>query len=222
MSEIETIKADLRSAIDNCRPDGTYEDDVFETIHALVKRLVPLSPTPRPLDNQSFIESPWGSHFAQFGPKHTAGKPIKHQTSLKLQSFAKFPDTPVMTGDIIQEIRVEGHHYNNVVRVKTLDGKAEADLISWGRYKIAEEAPQRYVVDFYAFELRSAQGASDDEVRAQFNLEQGSPLYREMKPPKLHSDVVYCDDDMRINFGSMGGVYVMNRLHDAGKSVAFK
>jgi hypothetical protein len=33
--------------------------------------------------------------------------------------------------------------------------------------------------------------------------------------------VVYCDDDMRINFGSMGGVYVLNRLNTPGKSVTF-
>lgn len=221
MTDIAALKADLRAAIDDCREDGTYEDAAFDRIHTLIGELVPHTPTPRPIDKQDFVESCWGSHFAQFGPKHTAGKPIKHVTSLKLQSFARFPDTPVQVHDIDQEIRVEGKHYNNVVDITTPDGAHSATIIVWGRYAIDPETPQRYAVEFYAVELIGPEGTADDDLRDQFGLEEGSPLYRELKPPKLHSDVVYCDDDMRINFGSMGGVYVMNRLNKPGKSVAF-
>lgn len=221
MSDINIIKSELRTAIDQCNPDGTYEDDVFAKIHDLIKDLVPLTPTPRPFDEQKFVESPWGSHFAQFGPKHTAGKPIKHETTLKLQSFAQFPDVPILVHDIDQEIRVDGNHYNNVTRVTTLDGKHQALLIVWGRYAVSEDDPQRYAVDFYKIEIRAPDGVSDDALRSQFGLEDGFALEREMKPPKLHSDIVYCDDDMRINFGSMGGVYVMRRLDGPGKSVSF-
>ena len=64
-------------------------------------------------------------------------------------------------------------------------------------------------------------GGSDDAVRVQFGLEAGYPLRHELKPMKLHSDVVYCDESMRINFGSMGGVYVLERLPGPGKSVTF-
>jgi len=220
-SDAETIKQGLRAAIDDCQPDGTYDDATFERIHALIEKLVPLTPTPRPLDHQDFVEAPWGSHFAQFGPKHTAGKPIQHETSMKLQSFAKFPDVPIKVLDIDQEIRVEGKHYNNVTAITTPDGAHSATLIVWGRYDIPEDHPQRYSVEFYAVELVPPEGVSEDDLRAQFGLEEGSDLRRELKPPKLHSDVVYCDDDMRINFGSMGGVYVMNRKHGPGKSVNF-
>lgn len=221
MSENEAIKVQLREAIDACQPDGTYDDETFDRIHALIEKLVPLTPTPRPLDAQDFVEAPWASHFAQFGPRHTAGKPIKHDTSMKLQSFAAFPDLPIKVHDIDQEIRVEGKHYNNVVSITTPDGNHSATLIVWGRYSIPEDNPQRYSVEFFAVELAAPEGVSPDELRAQFGLEEGSGLRRELKPPKLHSDVVYCDDDMRINFGSMGGVYVMNRKHTAGKSVSF-
>jgi hypothetical protein len=91
----------------------------------------------------------------------------------------------------------------------------------WGRYRIPPDQPQRYSVDFYAAELVPPEGVSAAELRAQFGLENGFALKRALKPPKLYSDVVYCDDDMRINFGSMGGVYVMNRRHTPGKSVSF-
>lgn len=221
MADIVTLKSDLNKAIDACQPDGTYDDETFDRIHDLIKQLVPQTPTPSPLEKQDFIESPWGSRYAQFGPKHTAGKPINHVSSLKLQSFAKFPDFPIQVHDIDQEIRVDGKHYNNVTDISTTDGKHHATLIAWGRYSVEEEDPQRYIVEFYALEIRPPEGVSEDEIRAQFGLEEGSDLRRELKPPKLHSDIVYCDDDMRINFGSMGGVYVMKRLNGPGKSVSF-
>ncbi len=221
MSENEALKEQLRKAIDACQPDGTYDDATFERIHALIEQLVPLTPTPRPIDAQEFVEAPWGSLFAQFGPRHTAGKPIRHQSSMKLQSFATFPDIPIRVHEIDQEIRVEGKHYNNVVSITTPDEAHAANLIVWGRYAIEPDTPQRYAVEFYAVELVPPEGVSADALRAQFGLAAGSDLRRDLKPPTLHSDVVYCDDDMRINFGSMGGVYVMKRKHAAGKSVSF-
>jgi hypothetical protein len=221
MSENEALKAKLRAAIDACQPDGTYDDATFERIHALIGELVPLNPTPRPRDAQEFIAAPWSLQFAQFGPRHTAGKPIRHVSSLKLQSFNTFPDHPIKVHEIDQEIRVEGKHYNNVLSITTPDEAHPATLIVWGRYEIPPDQPLRYSVDFYAVELVPPEGVSSEELRGQFGLEDGFELRRELKPPKLHSDVVYCDDDMRINFGSMGGVYVMNRRHTPGKSVSF-
>jgi len=221
MADVAAIKAQLNQAIDACLPDGTYDDETFDSIHALIADLVPLTPTPSPLNSQEFVAAPWGSRFAQFGPKHTAGKPIQHETTMALQSFGQFPKVPILVHNIDQEIRVDGAHYNNVTGVSTPDGAHTATLIVWGRYDVTDENPVRYSVDFYAIELRAPDGVSDEDLRAQFGLEEGFDLTREMKPPKLHSDIVYCDDDMRINFGSMGGVYVMTRLDTPGKSVAF-
>jgi hypothetical protein len=221
MGDVQALKQALRAAIDDCRPDGTYDDAGIDRVHALIEQLLPLNPTPRPIDHQAFVASPWASHFAQFGPKHTAGKPIKHLTSMKLQSFNAFPDLPIKVADLNQEIRVDGAHYNNVTTVTTPDDQHSALLIMWGCYHIAPETPQRYSVEFYAVELVPPAGVSGEALRVQFGLEPDAPLRRELKPPKLHSDVVYCDDDMRINHGSMGGVYVLRRLATPGQSVSF-
>ncbi|MEM6585604.1 MAG: PAP/fibrillin family protein [Pseudomonadota bacterium] len=222
MTDIAPLKEKLRATIDACQADGTYDDATYDAIHALIHELVPHSPTPRPFDEQEVVEGPWTSHYAQFGPKHTAGKPTKHETSMKLQSFSRFPDVPIKVEDIDQEIRIEGGHYNNVVAIQTPDEAHHATIIVWGRYEVGSEEPQRYAVEFYAVELVPPPGVSEEEVREQFGLEPGFPLRQELKPPKLHSDVVYCDEDMRINFGSMGGVYVLNRLDTPGKSVSFE
>lgn len=221
MTDIATLKAELLAAIACAQPDGSYADADFDRIHAAIAALVPLTPTPDCLAAQAFVASPWRSLYSQFGPRHTAGKPTRHQTTMNLQSFNKFPAVDMFVSDIDQEIRVAEAHYNNVVSIQTLDGAYSAEMIVWGRYTLNAEAPQRYVVDFYAVELRPPAGVSADDVRAQFGLPEGHPLKSELKPMKLHSDVVYCDDDMRINFGSMGGVYVLQRLTTPGKSVSF-
>ncbi|MFZ4689990.1 MAG: PAP/fibrillin family protein [Polymorphobacter sp.] len=221
MTDIAPIKAELLAAIACARPDGSYDDADFDRIHAAIAALTPLTPTPDCLVAQDFVASPWRSLYSQFGPRHTAGKPTRHQTTMNLQSFNKFPAVDMFVHDIDQEIRVADAHYNNVVSIQTLDGAHKAEMIVWGTYSIDAATPQRYSVNFYAVELRPPAGVSEADVRAQFGLPADHPLKSELKPMKLHSDVVYCDDNMRINFGSMGGVYVLKRLKTPGKSVAF-
>jgi PAP_fibrillin len=221
MSDIATIKAELLAAIAAAEPDGSYGDAAFAHIHAAIAALTPLTPTPSCFAAQDFVQSPWRSLYSQFGPRHTAGKPTRHQTTMNLQSFNKFPAVDMFVSDIDQEIRVADGHYNNVVSISTLDGAHHAEMIVWGTYSIDPATPQRYAVNFYAVELRPPAGVSEAQVRAHFGLPADQPLKAELKPMKLHSDVVYCDNDMRINFGSMGGVYVLRRLATPGKSVSF-
>ena len=71
--------------------------------------------------------------------------------------------------------------------------------------------PQRYVVNFYRGQIRGQNGESDEEIRAAFGFEPNVEIDFELKSPPLHSDIVYCDDDMRINFGSVGGKYILTR-----------
>lgn len=222
MSDIATIKAELLAAIADAEPDGSYGDEAFARIHAAIAELTPLTPTPSCFAAQDFVQSPWRSLYSQFGPRHTAGKPTRHQTTMNLQSFNKFPAVDMFVSDIDQEIRVADAHYNNVVSISTLDGAHKAEMIVWGTYNIDPATPQRYAVNFHTVELRPPAGVSDAEVRSQFGLPADQPLKSELKPMKLHSDVVYCDDDMRINFGSMGGVYVLKRLTTPGKSITFE
>jgi hypothetical protein len=105
--------------------------------------------------------------------------------------------------------------------IEAPDGKMRAHFIVYGRYNVLPDHPQRYMVEFYKVALEAIDGTGDKELREAFHLPPDMPLVVEMKPPKLHSDVVFCDEDMRINFGSMGGAYVMKRNHHSGYSVEF-
>ena len=220
-----SLKSALREAIDRARPDGTYDEDVVETIHTLMGELAKVTPIPRPIDQQDQVAGPWRSLFAQFGPKHTAGKPIEHETSMKLLTFGKFPAAPIRLLQIEQEIHHHSKDYNNVQVIAAPGGGPKggmrAHLIVYGRYALEEASPQRYIVDFHRIALKAVDGADDDALRQAFGLDADTPLEVEMKPPALHSDVVYCDEDMRINLGSMGGAYVMERSHHTGYSVDF-
>jgi PAP_fibrillin len=221
VTDVAKLKANLLAAIAASDADGRYEDGAIDAIHATIAELTPHSPIPRPIDEQAKVAGPWKSLFAQFGPKHTAGKPITHETSFKLLSFNNLPDMPLRLLEIEQEIHAVSKDYNNVHLIETLDGSLRAHLIIFGHYSIEPDTPQRYGVEFSRVGLLNPDGLSDEQLRQAFGFAPDQSLDISFKPPKLHSDVVYCDDDLRINFGSMGGVYVMTRLHHHGHSVAF-
>lgn len=211
--------ARLLEAIAASRQDGTYEDAVLDRIHAGIEALRPHSAIPAPALEQHRVSGAWRTLFAQFQVRHTAGKPIVHQSNLSVQSFKAFPKLPATVLVLEQEIHHEGHHYNNVVRIEAPDGTTQAHIIVWGRYRVDTALPQRYFVDFYQVELRPLPGQDETAMKAAFGLPADAALLRPLKPPKLHSDIVYCDQRLRINVGSLGGVYVLERLDQAPVSV---
>ncbi len=221
MTEVADLKAALLAAIRADDGAGRYDAAGIDAIHALIEKLALLSPIPRPIDQQADVAGPWRSIFAQFGPKHTAGKPITHETRFKFLSFNTFPDVPLRVLEIEQEIHAVSKDYNNVHIIEPVGGGSAAHLIVYGRYAIDADLPKRYKVEFSRVGLISPGGLTDDALRQAFGFDANQPLTASFKPPTLHSDVIFCDADLRINFGSMGGVYVMSRLHHSGHSVAF-
>jgi len=221
LSAHPALKTALLEAIAAARHDGTYEQEVAAQIHARVEALRPYTQVPEPALAQHRVTSPWRTLFAQFSVRHTAGKPIVHDTDLALQSFKAFPKVPARVLLLEQEIHHEGHHYNNVARIESVDGSVQGHVIVWGRYRVEAALVQRYFVEFYQAELRPLPGEDAARLRAVFGLAEDQALVRPLKPPRLHSDIVYCDDDLRINVGSLGGVYVLQRLEQQGISVSF-
>ena len=219
--EIARCKARVLELIDAAGTDGAYDDEAFDALMEALKALCELTPVPAPLDNQAFIASPWKTLFASFGPRHTAGKTLVHDTLLSFQSFNKFPKIPVRVVALEQEIHAGTHEYNNIAYLTNMAGDARASVITRGTYDDQSENRQRYDVTFERVELSSDDGLDDNALRAAFDLPPEHPLAIDMKPARFHSDVAFCDDDMRVNYGSQGGVYVLTRLDHAGRSVSF-
>lgn len=221
MSTLSSLKTDLLSAINEAQPDGTYSDDVYEKIKSAIDELVPHSPIPRPFSQQEDVAGHWITRFAQFGPRHTAGKPIEHENQLNYVSFSAFPAVPFRNLELSQEIHQDSKDYNNVHVIQPSGGGPNLRLATYGRYHVTEEEPQRYGVEFYKTRVWSEEGHSDDEVRSLLNLPDDHDLECSVKSPKLHSDIVFCDDTLRINFGSVGGIYVLERQSHPGVTVSF-
>jgi hypothetical protein len=218
----QKLKILLLEKINAADKTGKYTDLQYDEIIEAINLLVELTPLQEPINEQEKVSSPWVTSFASFGPKHTAGKPIIHETHMGLLSFNRLPKLPIKISDLTQEIESTTQAYNNVVAIQNISETVEADLIMYGRYSRDEENLKRYAVDFYAVELKSQKGLSDKELREAFDMEEDQALKIEFKVPPLHSDIVYCDETMRINFGSLSGIYVLERLHCAGRSVAFQ
>lgn len=200
-------------------PTGISEEALAET-ERLVSELRPHTPVPAPMDDLEQVEGRWETLFAYFGAKHSAGKPKVHDSNLKIHSFNCFPPVPVRITRMCQEIARSGAAYNNVVEFTAADGKTRGVIIVHGRFRGEPDNRQRFAVDFHAVELRPAQGVSEAELRAAIGFTSGESLREELKPPRLHSDIVYLDRDTRINMGSLGGFYVLRRLDEPSVSVA--
>ena len=110
----EKIKLDLISAINNTKEDGTYADETYEAIQDLMDKLAALTPTPSPFASQEFITDHWATLYAQFGPRHTAGKSVAHDNMFHFVSWSKLPKVPFRNLDLRQEIHHETGDYNNV------------------------------------------------------------------------------------------------------------
>ena len=221
MANIDELKQELMSAIDQSNPHGTYTDETYQRLKSAIDELVPFSPIPKPHDQQEQIAGHWITRFAQFGPRHTAGKPIEHDNQLNYVSFSAFPALPFRNLELSQEIHQDTKDYNNVHIIQPSGGGPNLRLATYGRYHVTPEEPQRYGVEFYKTRIWSEEGHSDAEIRTLLNLPENHELEVPVKSPKLHSDIVYCDDTLRINFGSVGGIYVLERVENSGVTVSF-
>ncbi|MFK7954856.1 MAG: hypothetical protein AB8B96_02080 [Lysobacterales bacterium] len=174
---------------------------------------------PEPINDLPAAAGVWRSRFASFGAKHSDNQPMMHLTDLKLQSFGNLPSAPARVTELMQEIDVDNRAYNNVVHVTNQAGDTNAVVVMFGRYDGADDNLQRYGVSFYRVALINNSQHDDDKFRAAFGIDADAPLDVEFRPPALHSDIVYLDEDTRVNYGKLGGFYVLSRDSRAAYSL---
>ncbi len=165
------------------------------------------------------VEGRWETIFAHFGVKHSAGKTRVHDSTLAMQSWNRFPAVPIRVQRICQEIARNGNAYNNVIDFTADSGKAAGVIIVRGVFRRDPDNAQRFVVDFVRIEVMPAAGTPESQLRESLGLVNGEALAADMKPPKLSSDVIYLDAELRINVGSLGGLYLLRRSAEAPVSV---
>lgn len=190
-----------------------------EELKKTLDELIPFSPVPDPMDNQQAAEGVWECNYANFGVKHAAEQPMLHRSSLAKQSWNNLPNIPADMIDIRQEILASTKAYNNVVNLRSTTSDCEAVIVLYGTYSGDQENRTRYSVAFSEVSLEPVAGDSEADLRAGFGIDDDVPLRTTFNPPKLHSDIVYVDDRLRINYGSLGGYYVNTKIDEAGYSI---
>ncbi len=215
----EPIKQQLLAHLETADPNGGLSEAGFATLGALVEQMRPVSPVPEPLNAMQHVVGRWETMFAHFGVRHSAMKTLVHDSNLKQQSFNRFPEVPIRVLRICQEIETTGQAYNNVIDFKTADGGSDGVIVIRGRYRAEDGTPQRFFVEFYRAEISPGAGTTEAQLRASLGFTNDEALTAEIKPPRLHSDVVYLDHDMRINIGSLGGLYVLKKSAEPAFSV---
>lgn len=196
-----------------------FSEEAFAELGRIVDAIRVESLYPAPMDALRHVEGRWETLFAHFGARHSAGKPRVHDSNLKVQSFNAFPPVPVRIERMCQEISEHGKAYNNVVDFTAADGVTRGVIVVHGRFRGEPDNRQRFAVEFYRVELLPGEGFDDAQLRKALGFAASEPLSEDLKPPRLHSDVVYLDADTRINLGSLGGLYVLRRLEEAPVSV---
>ncbi len=215
-----TIKDDLLALLDSQDASGGFSDDGFRRLGELVEAIRAESPYPEPMLTLDKVEGRWEATFAHFGVKHSAAKTRIHDSTLAMQSWNRFPAAPIRVLRICQEISRQGNAYNNVIDFTTPDDAADGTLIVRGVFRGEMGNAQRFVVDFVRLEIRPRGTTTEPALRTALGLPADLPLAIDMKPPKLSSDVVYLDDRLRINVGSLGGLYLLRRSDDPAVSIA--
>ncbi|MCU0761301.1 MAG: PAP/fibrillin family protein [Steroidobacteraceae bacterium] len=213
------LKDELMALVDSQDANGGFSDEVFARLGELVEAIRAESPWPEPTRTLERIEGRWETVFAHFGGKVNAGKTRIHDSTLALQSWNRFPAVPIRVQRICQEIARRGNAYNNVIDFTAADGRTQGAVVVRGTFRDDPGNAQRFHVEFTRMEVVPAPGGSEAGLRAALGLTAGEPLVAEMKPPRVSSDVVYLDDQMRINLGSLGGMYLLRRSPEPPVSV---
>lgn len=224
MKTYSAAKKRLLAHLDLQDAHGAFSDEAFAELGRLVNIMRAESPVMAPLDELEFVEGRWETTFAHFGGKRSAGKSKIHDSTLFDHSFNRFPAVPIRVTRLCQEISAAENAYNNLVDFTAADGRMRGLIITRGRYRADPENRQRFYVEFYRIELVPGVGFTEAQLRAALSsgdvrLSDEQSLFVDLKPPRLHSDVVYLDEDMRINIGGLGGMYVLRRCNE--KTVSF-
>ena len=219
MSERSDLKGRILQLVRGMDPNMPLAAAEQERLKSLCDQIAAHSPVPEPMNDQQAAQGVWLSRFASFGGKHSEGQPLLHQTTLKIQSFGHLPEVPLRVTRLVQEIEQSSKAYNNIVHVTNMAGDLNGVVVMHGRYGPAAGNPKRYMVEFYQVAFHPSEDKDDKVFRHGFGLAADIDLERPFPPIPFHSDIVYLDDDLRINYGKLGGFYVLERLNAPGYSV---
>jgi hypothetical protein len=186
-------------------------------IDALIDELTPLTPYPDALDHPEIFRGHWSGDYFNMG-RLVGGKGATNQgigvtTSLKVFSMGRLPDIPATFLGAGLEIEPDSGAYNFFSHFALGEKKVPTYHFAFAGYTRREENLDRFFVEFQGFKVVPADPDMPmSEFAATIGVDDPASLSAELTPrPKLWSQVVYMDQDIRIQLGQLGGHYVLFR-----------
>lgn len=210
MTEVDPLKAQVHACLATADTSGGLDEDNYARLMSLIDELSQRSPFVA-AERPDVVAGSWDTLFASFGARHSSGRTVRHTADLQIHSLGKLPKAPMQVLSIIQEIDEHGDAYNNVVEFECGEAATPGRLIMRGRFNCAPEVPIRYQVGFYRAEVHPRDGASESALREGLGFDATQPLAVEFQPPPFYSDILFVDEELRINRGNFGGIYVLKR-----------
>ena len=207
----ESIKRELLQVCDS-EPSSEGDEQRTAEVKRLIDELIQHNPIAKPLSASEF-DGRWQEAYSSLGVRYARGRPLRGEFDLKQLSFGKLGSVPVQLDSVHQEVDRASCAYNNVIDFHHAETGTQGRVTMYGRFSVDGENPQRANVNFYAVQAMPVAG--EDAAKWQESLGLGGDRRHDLRPPKLHSDVVYLDADTRINFGSVGGVYVLRQTPES-------
>jgi hypothetical protein len=196
LPELKQRLIELAAATD-MRFEATKEEE--QEIQALAAEVEKLNPTPDPARRADLLDGRWRLLYSSFR--------LTREASLGRLSFGKLPEVTVRVEGIYQEVDTAGGHYNNLVHFA--HGDTKGVQVTKGRFEPADGT--RLSIAFYAADARPADRAVAPAAFATSLGTAPDRLEAPLDAPGLWSDVVYLDDDLRLNRGAYRNLYVLVR-----------
>ncbi len=212
MTDRSQVRSALLAHLDTASPAGGLSEAGFARLGELVTELSALSLYPRPAERASVLQGRWETVFAHFGARHSAGKTRVHESNLKIHSFNKFPELPISVRAMFQDVAADGSRYNNIVSIAPPGGDICGEIVTHGRWVVDGVNPKRLNIEFDRVALGPLFNDDATSMRSALGMAPDLKLNADLNVSKLYSDVVYLDDDLRINIGIQGGLYVLTKL----------
>jgi hypothetical protein len=160
-------------------------------IRALAQELEPMSPAEEPARAASWLRGRWRLIYATFD--------LERDTSLARISLGTLPDAPVELVDFYNEIDPAAGLYDRILHMLDADGNPQT-LIMAGHYAVEDDR----TIDI------QVQGMTVAGANGRVTLQGDDARLR-----NLRTQILYLDEGFRMVRGTLGALYLLERLDPA-------
>ena len=214
MSKRVNLKNELLDIIKNNQENSNGQNNQADSINKLINELSTVTLYKDAVYMDDVYKGHWAGEYFNFGSAGGGG--AKDQgagvvTTLKTFSMGQLPDIPAKHISSALEIDPKNSIYNFYSHMKIGKNLIDTHHFSYGRFSRQKIKPNRFFVEFDGFEIiPQDKSLSLDSYCKEICVARPEDLKATLpKSPKLWSDIIYMDNDMRIQHGQLGGHYIV-------------